>query len=262
MAAPRRPAHEFMAAGAYNWRLVTEETARPLGGSLRIKDCSVRPLRKSEICQLIDHTHVRAQATQHDIARLCGEAAEHRFASVCVNPAWTAYCAKLLARSSVRVCPTVGFPLGASTARIKVEEAREAVRGGAAELDMVINIGALKSGFPKYVEDEIAAVVKAVKPVPVKVILETCYLTAEEKVLACQMSVQAGAAFVKTSTGFANGGATLDDVALMRKTVGKRIGVKASGGIREYADAMRMIEAGANRLGTSAGPQIMEEAPD
>lgn len=182
-------------------------------------------------------------------------------AAVSVNPAWTAFCRKRLAGAPVAVNATIGFPLGASTAQIKVSEAKEAVKNGATELDMVINIGALKSGFPDFVRKEIAAVVKAASSVPVKVILETCYLDDEEKVAVCEMSVDAGAAFVKTSTGYGSGGATPEDVALMRRTVGDRMGVKAAGGIRTYYDAMRMIEAGANRIGTSAALQILAEIP-
>jgi len=214
-----------------------------------------------ELAQMIDHTQVRAGACQSDIARLCDEAVEHGFAGVCVNPVWTAYCAKRLAGSAVRVNPCVGFPLGANTARIKVEETREAIANGAQEIDMVINIGALKSGFPDFVEREIVAVVRAAGHAPVKVILETGCLTLEEKVEVCEMSMRAGAAFVKTCTGYGTSGATPEDVALMRKVVGDRLGVKAAGGIRCYLDAMKMIEAGATRIGTSAGLAILQGIP-
>jgi deoxyribose-phosphate aldolase len=190
---------------------------------------------------------------------LCAVAAQCRFACVSINPVWTSYCAKLLAGSGIGVDPTVGFPLGANTARIKVEEAREALKNGATEIDMVINIGALKSGFPNFVEREIAAVVKAVGRVPVKVILETSYLTSEEKIAVCQMAARSGAAYVKTSTGFGRAGATAEDVALMRQVVGNNLGVKAAGGIRTYTDAMAMIAAGANRIGTSTGVAILKE---
>ena len=190
---------------------------------------------------------------------LCAVAAQCRFACVSINPVWTSYCAKLLAGSGIGVDPTVGFPLGANTARIKVEEAREALKNGATEIDMVINIGALKSGFPNFVEREIAAVVKAVGRVPVKVILETSYLTSEEKIAVCQMAARSGAAYVKTSTGFGRAGATAEDVALMRQVVGSNLGVKAAGGIRTYTDAMAMIAAGANRIGTSTGVAILKE---
>ncbi|MCP4640584.1 MAG: deoxyribose-phosphate aldolase [bacterium] len=210
---------------------------------------------------MIDHTQLRAYATQEDIVELCDEASLHGFASVAINPAWTSFCAKRLAGTGVAVDPTVGFPLGANTARIKVEEAREAVANGANELDMVINIGALKSKYPDFVEREIEAVVKAAEGLPVKVILETSYLSKEEKVLVCEMCVRAGAAFVKTSTGFGRGGATVEDVALMRQVVGDRLGVKAAGGIRTLADALAMIKAGANRVGTSSGIDILDEIP-
>jgi len=218
-------------------------------------------LKRTELAGLIDHTELHAYATQVDIIELCDEAKEYGFAAVAVNPAWVAYCAKRLADTGVAVSSTVGFPLGAHTAYVKIEEAREAVKNGATEVDMVINIGALKSGFPQFVEREIAAVVKAVKDTPVKVILETSYLTTAEKVLVCEMSVRSGAAFVKTSTGFGHAGATVEDVELMKGVVGDTLGVKAAGGIRTYGDAMAMIEAGATRLGTSAGVEILDDFP-
>lgn len=219
-------------------------------------------MTRAQLARMIDHTQVRAYATQVDIDELCDEAIQWGFAAVSINPVWTSYCAKRLAGSGVGINPTVGFPLGSHTAFIKVEEAREAVKHGATEIDMVINIGALKSGYPNFVEQEIAAVVRTVRETPVKVILETCYLTDEEKVAVCEMSLRAGAAFVKTSTGFGHAGATLEDVALMRRVVGNAIGVKAAGGIRSYADVMAMIEAGATRIGTSTGVAIMEEMPE
>lgn len=217
-------------------------------------------MKRAELARMIDHTLLRADATQSEIAELCRQAAEHGFAGVAINPAWTRFCAQRLAGTSVAVNPTVGFPLGANTAQVKVEEARDALRNGATELDMVINVGALRSGFNAYVEQEIAAVVRAAGRVPVKVIIETSCLTDEQKVAVCEMAVRAGAAFVKTSTGFARSGATVEDVALMRRTVGNRIGVKAAGGIRTYGDAMSMIGAGATRIGTSAGIAILEDA--
>jgi deoxyribose-phosphate aldolase len=216
---------------------------------------------RAQLASIIDHTQVRAYATQEDITELCDEAVEHGFRSVTVNSAWTSYCAKYLAGSNVDIDTTIGFPLGATTARMKLEEAREAVQNGATEIDMVINIGALKSRFPSYVEREIAAVVKAVREIPVKVILETSFLSTEEKIAVCEMSMRAGAAFVKTSTGFGRAGATVEDVALMRRVVGKDIGVKAAGGIRSYADAVAMLNAGASRLGTSTGVTILDEMP-
>jgi deoxyribose-phosphate aldolase len=218
-------------------------------------------LGRAELASLIDHTLVRAHATQQDIIKLCEEASRYRFATVCVNPAWAMYAAKRLAGSPVGVCVCVGFPLGAATAQNKATEAREAIRHGATEVDMVINIGAIKSGFPDFVRREVAAVVRAAEGVPVKVILETGYLTREEKVAVCELSESAGAAFVKTATGFGPTGAALEDVVLMRKTVGTALGVKAAGGIRTYADAVAMLEAGASRLGSSSGPQIIEEMP-
>ena len=218
-------------------------------------------LTRKQLARMIDHTQLRAYATQLDITELCDEAVAFGFASVSINPVWTSYCAKRLSGTSVVVDPTVGFPLGANTAKIKIEEAQEAVRSGAQELDMVINVGALKSRFPDYVEKEIASVVRAVRGVPVKVILETSYLTTEEKIAVCQMSLRAGAAFVKTSTGFGVGGATVQDVALMHEVVGGRMGIKAAGGVRTYGDAIALIEAGATRIGTSTGPNIIEAAP-
>ena len=214
-------------------------------------------MTRDQLAQIIDHTMLRAYAIEEDIRELCQEALNHQFATVAVNPAWTSYCAKQLAGTGVGVCTCVGFPLGANTAAVKVEEARDAVRNGATEIDMVINIGALKSGYGNFVQQEIAAVVKAVKGIPVKVILECCYLTEEEKVEACQMSVRAGAAFVKTSTGYGSGGATPQDVALLRKTVADLCGVKAAGGIRTFTEAAALVHAGANRIGTSTGVAIV-----
>ncbi|HNR31269.1 MAG TPA: deoxyribose-phosphate aldolase [Candidatus Hydrogenedentes bacterium] len=210
---------------------------------------------------MIEHSQLRAYATQVDISELCDEALQYGFHAVAVNPAWAPFCAKKLAGSRVGVCVTVGFPLGANTAQVKLEEARDAARNGATELDMVINIGALKSGYPGYVEREIAAVVKAVRGIPVKVILETSYLTRDEKIAVCEMSIRAGAAFVKTSTGYGQGGATIEDVTLMKQVVGDQLGIKAAGGIRTYGDAVAVIQAGATRIGTSAGVEIFEDAP-
>jgi len=182
-------------------------------------------------------------------------------AAVTVNPVWTSYCAKRLRTSSVGIATVVGFPLGATTAHAKVVEAKDAIQNGATEIDMVINLGALKSGFPDFVEREIRAVVQAAKGVPVKVILETCYLNREQKIAVCKMVAKEGAAFVKTSTGYGEGGATVEDVALLRDNVNMTVGVKASGGIRTYHDALRMVEAGATRLGTSASMAILAEIP-
>jgi deoxyribose-phosphate aldolase len=218
-------------------------------------------VNRAQLARIIDHTLLRAFATREDIAELCDEALDQGFGNVSVNPVWVSFCAKRLAGTGIGVDATVGFPLGANTAHIKVEEAKEAVSNGATEIDMVINVGAMKSGYPSFVEREIAAVVKSVRGVPVKVILETSYLSADEKITVCEMSMRSGAAFVKTCTGYGRAGATVTDVRLMREVVGKALGVKAAGGIRSYVDAMAMIEAGATRLGTSSGTDIVEEMP-
>ena len=220
------------------------------------------PVNRRQLARVIDHTQLKPYATEADIRELCVEAAQQGFAAVSINPAWVSYCAKQLAGTHVGVNACIGFPLGANTAAIKMEEARDAVRNGATELDMVMNIGALKSGYPSFVEREIAAVVKAVKGVPVKVILENSYLSDKEKLEACEICVRAGAAYVKTATGYGQGGATVDDIKLMRSVVGDRLGIKAAGGIRSYRDAMMMLQAGATRLGTSAGLKILNEIPE
>lgn len=210
----------------------------------------------------IDHTLLKADATRDQIRRICAEAREYRFASVCVNSCHAALVTKELQGSGVKTCCVVGFPLGAMQTTAKALEAKEAVRDGASEIDMVINVGALKEGDLTYVTEDIAAVVDAVKKASgssaiVKVIIETCLLTDKEKVTACKCAEEAGAAFVKTSTGFSTGGATAEDVALMKKTVGDRLMVKASGGIRTHADALKMIEAGADRIGASSGIALL-----
>lgn len=208
---------------------------------------------------IIDHTLLRSDATLEDIRQLANEAKEYGFASVCVNPAWVAFAAEQLAGTGVKVCTVIGFPLGASTSRTKAYETEEAIRSGAAEVDMVIPIGALKSGDDDAVLRDIRAVVDAAAgKALVKVIIETSLLTDEEKVRACRLAVQAGADFVKTSTGFQGGGASVEDVALMRRTVGPDIGVKASGGIRSLEDVHRMVKAGATRIGASSGVQIVK----
>ena len=212
------------------------------------------------IASYIDHTVLAADATRERIEKLCAEAKQWHFASVCVNTCWTAFCADQLKGSGVNVCSVVGFPLGAMSTRAKAFEAKAAVDDGADEIDMVINIGWLKDGRDDLVENDIREVKCACGDKHLKVIIETCLLTEEEKVRACELSVKAGADFVKTSTGFSTGGAKAEDVALMRKTVGPEIGVKASGGIRTYEDALKMIEAGANRLGCSAGIAIVTAA--
>ena len=214
------------------------------------------------LAKMIDHTLLRADATFNEIERLCAEAKDFRFASVCVNPGYVRLAARLLGESGVKVCTVIGFPLGATTFRVKAEEAREAIENGAGEVDMVINIGALKSGFYNLVYEDIKAVVEtAACQALTKVIIETCFLAEEEKIRACLLAKYAGADFVKTSTGFGKAGATSDDVSLMRKIVGSGMGVKASGGIRDYITAEAMIKAGANRLGTSSGLKIVQEKP-
>lgn len=206
----------------------------------------------------IDHTILKPETTKEQVAQILAEAKEYDFASVCVNPTWVAYAAQELKDSDVKVCTVIGFPLGANTPAVKAFETKDAIENGADEIDMVINIGALKSKNDELVLEDIQAVVAASGDKLVKVIIETCLLTEEEKVKACQLSKEAGADFVKTSTGFSTGGATVEDVALMRKTVGPDMGVKASGGARSYEDAIAFIEAGATRIGASSGVAIMK----
>lgn len=212
----------------------------------------------NNIASYIDHTMLAPQATVSQIRNLCEEAVKYHFASVCVNSCHVALCAELLKGTGVNVCTVVGFPLGAMSTKAKAFEAECAVADGAVEIDMVINVGALKDENWTFVEDDIRAVKKACGGKLLKVILETCLLTDDEIVRACQLSEAAGADYVKTSTGFSKGGATAEAVSLMRKTVGDRLGVKASGGIRDRESALKMIEAGASRLGCSAGVKIME----
>ncbi|MBQ8596899.1 MAG: deoxyribose-phosphate aldolase [Lachnospiraceae bacterium] len=202
--------------------------------------------------KLFDHTILKADAGKAAVKKVCEEAVEYGFMSVCVNGYYTSYVAELLAGSDVKVCTVVGFPLGQMATRAKAMEAKMAVEDGADEVDMVINVGALKDGDYDLVLADIKAVKEACGQALLKVIIETCLLTDEEKVKACELSKEAGADFVKTSTGFSTGGATPEDVALMRKTVGEELGVKASGGIRDKETAQKMVEAGASRLGTSA----------
>lgn len=212
----------------------------------------------NNVAKMIDHTLLKADATKDQIEKICAEAKEYNFASVCVNPAWVKLSSDLLNGTEVKVCTVIGFPLGASTPETKAYETKNAIENGATEVDMVINIGALKGGDNELVERDIRAVVDAAKGKALtKVIIETCLLTEEEKVRACELSVKAGADFVKTSTGFSTGGATAEDIALMRKTVGPEIGVKASGGVRSAEDAQKMIDAGATRIGTSSGAAIV-----
>jgi deoxyribose-phosphate aldolase len=213
---------------------------------------------------MIDSTNVKATATKSEIEKLCKEAAHYGFRCAVVNPVYVKSAAKLLEGSHVKVCSTIGFPFGISLPEVKAFEAIKAVENGAEELDMVIDLSALKSGDYELVKQDIAAVVDVkhlFKEVIVKVIIETDYLTNEEKIIACKLVKEAEADFVKTSTGFFGKGATIEDVRLMRQTVGKEMGVKAAGGIRTYADAVAMIQAGANRIGTSTAVQIIKEAP-
>ncbi|NMA67738.1 MAG: deoxyribose-phosphate aldolase [Clostridiaceae bacterium] len=213
---------------------------------------------KKELAKMIDHTLLKPDATKQQIKKICNEAREYGFASVCVNSCYAEFVSDELKGSDVKTCVVVGFPLGSMLTDIKAFETREAIKNGAQEIDMVINVGALKDQDYYYVEKDIKAVVDAAcgKAV-VKVIIETCLLTDEEKVIACQLAQKAGAHFVKTSTGFSTGGATAKDVELMRKTVGNNMGVKASGGIRDYKKAVAMIEAGANRIGASSSVDIV-----
>lgn len=220
-----------------------------------------RPRDARFLASLIDHTLLKPDATACNIAKLCAEARQYGFVSVCVNSYWVSAAAAALAGTPVKVCAVVGFPLGAMATAAKAFEARECVSGGAREIDMVLNIGELRAGNLQAVRADIRAVVEEARigGAIVKVILETSLLNETEKINACREAVAAGAAFVKTSTGFGGGGATAEDVALMRRIVGPKMGVKASGGIRTLADLERMIAAGANRIGASAGVQIVEE---
>lgn len=209
------------------------------------------------IAKYIDHTILKPIAQRKDIEKLCSEAKEYNFASVCVNPCWVSYASKLLEGSSVKVCTVIGFPLGANDSAVKAFEAKRAIEQGASEVDMVINIGALKAGEYDIVKKDIQAVREASAGKILKVIIETSYLTDEEKQKVCKICADVGADFVKTSTGFSDGGATTHDVALMAKAAGDKVKVKASGGIRTREDALKMIEAGASRLGTSSGIKIV-----
>lgn len=210
------------------------------------------------INRMIDHTLLKAEASQDQIKKLCQEAKTHDFFSVCVQPTWISLCKEELAGSGVKIATVIGFPLGANTTETKVFEAKDAIEKGADEIDMVINIGALKSGQDQLVEDEIRAIKEAIRDHILKVIIETCLLTEDEKIRACQLTLKAGGDYVKTSTGFSTGGAKLEDVKLMKDQVKDRAKVKASGGIRDFATAKKMLEAGAERLGVSAGIAIVE----
>jgi len=244
---------------AYNYL----ERVRPVvdAGADRIASTLGIMPTDGSLAHMIDHTLLKPEASQDQIAQLCHEARKYGFASVCVNPTNAKLCAQLLKGSGVPVCVVVGFPLGATPTEVKVFETQQAIRDGASEVDMVINVGALKSKDYELVEQDIASIARAchANNAILKVIIEAALLTDEEKVIACQLAKVAGADFVKTSTGFGPGGATVEDVALMRRVVGPRMGVKAAGGIRSYADAQKMIAAGASRIGASAGVKIVQE---
>jgi len=213
-----------------------------------------------KLAGLIDHTALKPETTKEEIKKLCNEAIEYGFASVCVNPCYVGLCRELLENSTIKVCTVIGFPLGATTTATKVAEAGEAIENGATEIDMVINVGAIKSGDFDFAKKDIVAVVQAAKgKALVKVILETCLLTDEEKIMSCKICKEAGANFVKTSTGFSTGGATVSDIKLMRSIVKPDLGVKASGGIRNFETAKAMVDAGASRIGASASVAIAKE---
>ena len=236
-------------------RQVTEEICAKFGTGTSASADEYSP---ASMAKYIDHTILKPEASLSDVAKVCDEAKKYNFASVCVNPSYIKYVAENLAGSGVTPCCVVGFPLGATTVASKSNEALNAVNDGAKEVDMVVNVGAIKSGDWKLVAKDVEGVVNATRGrAIVKVIIETCLLTDEEKVKACAVSKLAGAHFVKTSTGFSKGGATVEDVRLMRQTVGPDLGVKASGGVKTYEDAVNMIKAGANRLGTSSGVAIV-----
>ena len=211
------------------------------------------------MAKTIDHTLLKAIATEQSVRELCAEARKFGFATVCVNPVWVELCVRELSGTGIPVCTVIGFPLGANASEIKAAEAHLAAAQGAREIDMVINVGAAKAGDWKAVEEDIHGVVKASGDAAVKVIIETCYLSDAEKVKACEAAARAGARFVKTSTGFGTGGATVEDIKLMRKTVGDKLQIKASGGIRSYHDAILMLDAGADRLGASSSIAVISE---
>lgn len=239
---------------------VKEETKEEL---LSIKPCTLcynpkRGIKNMEFNRLIDHTLLAPEASKAQIKKICDEAKQYNFKSVCVNPCWVSFCADQLKGTETGVCTVIGFPLGATSTASKVFEARQALADGADEIDMVINIGMLKDHEDEYVENEIKALKAEAGKKILKVIIETCLLTDEEKVRACKLAKDAGADFVKTSTGFSKWGAKVEDVALMRKAVGPEMGVKASGGVRNREDAEAMVKAGATRLGTSHGIDVMK----
>lgn len=210
-----------------------------------------------ELNKYIDHTNLKQDMSEQDLIKLVNEAKEYDFFSICINPCWVKQASELLAGSNTKVCSVIGFPLGANTTNIKVLEAKEAIENGASEIDMVINVSKLKDKDYEYVYNEIKQIKEAIGNNVLKVIIEACLLTNEEKTIACQIIMKAGANFVKTSTGMSTGGATVEDVKLMKEVVGDTTLIKAAGGVRTYEDALSMIEAGANRIGTSGGVKIV-----
>ena len=235
-------------------RIVAEVVARMQSSASPSPQEGPQGFLPGDLAKYIDHTLLKPEATEEQINKLCDEAAQHHFYSVCVNSNWAEHCARRLGGTGVKVCAVVGFPLGAMDSRAKGFEARTAISNGAAEIDMVMNVGAMKAKNLKVVREDMLAVRRACRAgILLKVIIETCLLSDEEKILACQIAKDVGADFVKTSTGFNKGGATVGDVALMRRTVGPKMGVKAAGGVKSFEDALQMIKAGATRLGTSSG---------
>ena len=235
-------------------KIVAEVVARLQSSGTSSRETGAQGLLPIDLAKYIDHTLLKPEATAEQIDKLCDEAVHYHFFSVCVNSNWAEHCARRLGGTAVKVCAVVGFPLGAMDSRAKSFEARTAISNGAAEIDMVMNVGAMKAKDLKTVREDMLAVRRACRAgIVLKVIIEACLLSDEEKILACQIAKDVGADFVKTSTGFNKGGATIADVALMRRTVGPKLGVKAAGGVKSFEDAARMIQAGASRLGTSSG---------
>lgn len=238
----------------------TEKPSSVKKGKRTVNECESGIIINApmDLAPYIDHTLLKPDAKQSQIDQLCQEAIQYHFCSVCIQPYWVSYCAKKLRGTGVKVCTVVGFPLGANDSRSKAYETRQAIEAGAHEIDMVINIGALKSGNIKMVEDDLRAIKRACRQTTItKAIIETFLLTDDEKVIACQLAKKVGYDFVKTSTGFAGGGATVHDVALMRRIVGPKMGIKAAGGIHNFEEAKAMIAAGATRIGTSSGVKIV-----
>jgi deoxyribose-phosphate aldolase len=242
-------------------QLVRDAIARNAAGTLRVEWTPPAVTEVATLARLIDHTLLKPDAGEEQVRAICAEAAEHGFASVCVNPNWVPVCAEALLETSVKVCTVIGFPLGATLPAVKAYEVEQVAQLGAHEVDMVLNVGRLRDGDYGAVYRDIAAVVDAARDngLLLKVIMETGLLNDEQKIAACVISKEAGADFVKTSTGFNGGGATVEDIALLRRVVGPSLGVKASGGVRTTADALAMVAAGATRIGTSGGVRIVQE---